>query len=168
MSSARSFLASAVVALGVSLAACSTPELPTVKPLSGRVVGINTTGLEIEAKLEAYNPNDFDIQVKSYTATITIDRTIDAGTVTSQQTITLPANKKKVIDVPMNVKWNDATALAPLALSNRDVPWEANGKVKIGGSLDVELPFKVSGTLTHQQISQAVSRSLPKIPGLPF
>ena len=165
MRSARSF---AVYAL-LALAACSKPEPPTVKPVSGRVTGINTTGLEVEAKLEAYNPNDFEIQVKSFTATITLDRNINVGAVSSARAVTLPAKQKKVFDVPMSVRWSDATQVAPLALSNRDVPWEAEGKVKVGGdSLDVDLPFKVSGIITHQQIVQAVGRSLPKIPGLPF
>jgi LEA14-like dessication related protein len=159
------------VALAAALAtgACTAPEVPTVKPVSGRVLGINTTGLELEAKLEAENKNDFDIEVKSFTATITLDKTIKIGTVSAPNPVTLPANKKKVFDVPMSVKWNDAMTLAPLALSNRDVPWEAEGKVQVGGNhLDVELPFKVSGVVTHQQIVQAAGRSLPKIPGIPL
>jgi LEA14-like dessication related protein len=162
-------LATAVLALAAPLlASCTKPELPTVKPVSGKLTGINTTGIEVEAKLEAYNPNDFDIEVRGYTATMVLDHKINVGTITSQQKVTLPAKKKTTFDVPVNVKWNDATQLAPLALSTRDVPWDAEGKVKIGGDMiDVELPFKVNGTLTHQQIVQAVNRSLPKIPGLP-
>jgi LEA14-like dessication related protein len=160
-------LATALAA--TSLAGCTKPEVPTVKPVSGRVIGINTSGVEVEAKLEAYNPNDFDIEVRSYTANLTLDHTINLGSVTSQRVVSLPAKKKKVFDVPMNVKWTDAQQLAPLALSAKDVPWDADGKVKIGGdSIDVELPFKVNGVVTHQQIVQAVGRSIPKIPGLPF
>jgi hypothetical protein len=34
--------------------------------------------------------------------------------------------------------------------------------------LDVSLPFKVDGVLSHQQIMAAVGRSIPKIPGMPF
>jgi LEA14-like dessication related protein len=133
------------------------------------VTGINTGGIEVEAKLEAYNPNDFEIQVKSFSATVTLDRQINVGTVTSPQQVTLPAKKKKVFDVPIAVKWNDVASLAPLGLSNRDVPWAADGTVKItASSLDVDVPFKVNGVVTHQQIVQAVGRSLPRIPGLPF
>ena len=140
-----------------------------VRPVSGRLVGINNAGIDLEAKLEAENPNDFEIQVKSFTATVTLDRQINVGTVTSAHAVTLPAKKKKVFEVPISVKWNDVLALAPLSLSNRDVPWEAEGTVKISAeSLTVNLPFKVNGVLTHQQIMTAVSKSIPKLPGLPF
>jgi LEA14-like dessication related protein len=167
----RTILATAMLALAapLTIASCTKPEVPTVKPVSGRLTGVTTTGIDVEAKLEAYNPNDFEIEVRSYTATVTLDRNINVGTVTSQSKVTLPANKKKVFDVPVGVKWNDVQQLAPLALTNRDIPWEAEGKVKIGGdTIDVELPFKVNGIVTHQQVVQAVGRSLPKIPGLPF
>ncbi len=163
MLSARSLL----VAAAVALSACSPPEPPTVKPVSGRVTGINTGGLEVLAMLEAYNPNDFEIQVKSFSAKVTLDRQIDLGTVSSPQSVTLPAQKKKVFEIPISVKWDDVASIAPLALSNRDVPWAADGTVKIAArSLDVDVPFKVSGTITHQQIVQAVGRSVPRIPGI--
>jgi len=158
----------AALAAVLALTSCTKPEVPTVKPVSGRLVGVTTSGIDVEAKLEAYNPNDFEIEVLSYTASVTLDHKINLGSITSQQKVTLPPKKKKTFDVPVSMKWNDAQQLVPLALSKRDVPWDADGKVKIGGdSIDVELPFKVSGVVTHQQVQEAVSRSLPKIPGLP-
>ncbi len=169
MSLARPFPALLAATAALALTACSRPEPPTVTPVSGRVTGISTSGIDIAAKLEGYNPNDFDISVKSYTVTLILDHQIRVGTVTSTHGVDLPARKKKVFEVPISVKWNDVAALVPLALSNRDVPFEADGKVKMGGELvDVDLPFKVSGVITHQQISQAVGKAIPKIPGLTF
>jgi LEA14-like dessication related protein len=172
MRSARLLLAAAVAALAVDLAACTRPEPPTVKPVSGRVTAITNAGLDAEATLEATNPNDFAIDVKSFTAKLTLDHRIDLGTVTSPHRVTLPPNGKKVFTVPLSVKWNDAAALLPLGLSKKDVPWDADGTVKITAeSLDVDVPFKVSGVVTHQQVMQAVGRSVPSIsgiPGLPF
>jgi LEA14-like dessication related protein len=165
MNTARALLATAALAL----AACSPPEPPTVKPISGRITTIDTKGITVEAKLEAKNPNDFDIKVKSFSAKIVLDGKYDIGTVTSKRAITLPANKKKVIELPIAVKWNDVAALAPLALQSRDVPFEASGHVKVGAkSVEVELPFKVNGVVTHAQIVQAVGSAIPQIPGLPF
>jgi LEA14-like dessication related protein len=156
-------------AAALALGACTKPEPPTVTPISGRVTRIDGTGLTVEAKLEAYNPNDFDIKVKSFTATVVLDNQYNIGTVTASHAIDLPAKKKKQFDLPITMKWNDVAALAPLAMSNRDVPYEASGTVKVSAeSIDVDVPFKVNGTVTHQQISQAVGRSLPKLPGLPF
>lgn len=165
MTAARSLLAAAAL----TLVACSKPEPPTVRPISGRITSINGNGITVEAKLEAKNPNSFDIKVKSFNATIVLDDKINIGTVTSLHSITLPAEKKKQIDLPISVKWNDVGALAPLALSNRDVPYEASGTVKVAaGSVDLDLPFKVTGVVTHAQITQAVGKSIPHVPGLPF
>jgi LEA14-like dessication related protein len=165
MTSARPLL----LAAAFGLLACTKPEPPTVRPLSGRLVGINENGIEVEAKLEATNPNDFEIKVKSFTADVTLDHRIKVGTVTTTTAVTLPASKKKVFEVPISVKWNDVTSLVPLSLSSKDVPWEAEGTVKVSAeSLDVDVPFKVNGVLTHQQIMTAVRKSIPQIPGLPF
>jgi LEA14-like dessication related protein len=168
MRSARPLLVAVTVAVAaLGLAACSRPEPPTVKPLSGRLISLSNAGIDVEATLEASNPNDFPIQVKSFTAKLTLDRRIDLGKVTSPQQVTLPANGKKVFTVPLSMKWNDAAALVPLGLSNKDVPWDADGTVKLSAeSLDLDLPFKVSGVVTHQQVMQAVGRSVPRIPGL--
>jgi len=166
MNVARPLLAAVAT---VALVACSRPEQPTIQPISGRVSAISNTGITVEAKLEAYNPNDFEIAVKSFTATIVLDHQHNIGQVTSAQAVTLPARKKKVFDVPIAIKWNDVGALAPLAMSNKDVPYDASGTVKVGsGSFEVEVPFKVSGVVTHAQISQAVGKAIPHLPGLPF
>ena len=157
------------LAATVALAACSKPEPPTVTPISGRVTKIDSSGITVEAKLEAHNPNDFEIKVKSFTATIVLDDKHNIGTVTAPHAITLPANKKKQFEIPISLNWANAASLAPLAMSNRDVPYEASGKVKVSAqSIELELPFTVKGVVTHQQLVQAVGSAIPKVPGLPF
>lgn len=158
-----------VLAAALLAAGCSRPEPPTVRPISGRITSIDPSGITVEAKLEANNPNDFEIKVKSFTATIVLDGKHNIGTVTSLHALTLPANKKKVFDLPISMKWNDVASLAPLALQSRDVPYEASGKVSVEAhSISVEVPFKVTGMVTHKQIMESVGRSIPRIPGLPF
>jgi LEA14-like dessication related protein len=167
MSSARPILLAAALALPAfsGCSGCARPEPPTVTPLSGKVTGISSAGIDVDAKLEAYNPNDFDIAVKSFTATVTLDHQYTLPNVGSAHAVTLPALKKKVFEVPISVKWSDVSTLVPLGLSNRDVPFDAEGKVRVtAASLDVDLPFKVSGVVTHQQIVQAVGRSMPRLP----
>lgn len=157
------------IAAAIALCGCSRPEPPTITPLSGRVASISPTGLTVEATLEGNNPNDFDLSLRSFTAQLTLDGKYDIGTVTAPHRIDLPANKKKTFQVPIAFRWHDVVGLAPLALSNRDVPYTADGRVKVtAGSVELEVPFKVSGVVTHQQIVEAVGRSLPRIPGLPF
>lgn len=170
MTLARSLLCFALpAALALASGACSKPEPPTVRPISGKVSSISPAGITVNAKLEAYNPNDFELDVKSFTATVTLDQKYNVGTVTTPRPIKLPARKKHQFDLDIAMPWSDVGTLSPLALQNRDIPWLAEGKVKIGGdALDVDLPFKLEGVVTHKQVVDAVGKSIPKIPGLPF
>ena len=47
------------LAAAFGLLACSKPEPPTVRPVSGRFVGINTTGLELTASHDQVRLRDF-------------------------------------------------------------------------------------------------------------
>lgn len=166
MNAARPLFLAAAVALA---SACSKPEPPTITPISGRVTQITSSGIHVEAKLEAHNPNSFEIGVKSATATIVLDGKHNIGTVTTPHAIKLPAKKKKIIDIPIALNWSNVASLAPLAMSNRDIPYEASGKVKVSAeSIELELPFTVTGVVTHAQMQQAVGSAIPKLPGLPF
>ena len=68
MNAARALL----LAAALGLAACSRPEPPTITPVSGRVTSIGTNGIALSAKLEADNPNGFEVSIKSLSATITL------------------------------------------------------------------------------------------------
>jgi hypothetical protein len=58
-------------------------------------------------------------------------------------------------------------ALALLAASNRPAPYTIDGTVTIGGErLNVDLPLHMTGTITHEELVQVTTRSLPAIPGL--
>jgi LEA14-like dessication related protein len=167
MNAARALL----LAAALGLAACSRPEPPTVRPISGRVTSVGSNGIALSAKLEADNPNSFEVSIKSLTATITLDGKYNVGTVTIPNAITLPAKKKKTFEVPISMPWGNVAEIAPLALQIRDVPYEVKGTVKGGADgLDLEVPFTVTGVVTHQQIQQAVGSAIPKLPGiqLPF
>ena len=164
MSCARAVLFAVATAFVSS--ACARPEPPTITPIAGRVVSISASGIKVEAKLEAYNPNGFDIRVERATTHLVLDRTFDAGTVTLPFPVDLPAKQRKDIDVPVALSWTDALQIAPMAISNRDVPYVADGTIRVSAaSLELDLPFKVTGFVTHQQLVQAV-RSLPTLKGL--
>ena len=159
------FLLLATVLVGL---ACTRPEPPTITPISGRVTRISPTGITVEAKLEGYNPNSFNIRVKGATAHVVLDEKVDVGTMKLPFPVVLPAGKRQLFDIPIALNWRDVVSLAPLALSNRDVPYVADGTINISAAdIDLEVPFRVTGLVTHQQLMQAASRSIPQIQGLP-
>jgi LEA14-like dessication related protein len=164
----RSLLRAAALAL--ALAACSRPEPPTLTPELATVTRVTPAGIDLQVRLDAYNPNGIEISARSVKANVMLDGKYDVGTVTVPMPLSLPAKKRTRLDVPLSVKWRDLTGLAALAASNRGVPYQLDGSVSLGGdTLNVDVPFRMGGTITHEQLVQAVTNSLPKlpIPGLP-
>ncbi len=60
------------------------------------------------------------------------------------------------------MKWKDLASIAALAAQSRGVPYQVSGTVAIGGeTLNVDLPFRLAGTITHEQLVTAIGNSLP-------
>ena len=167
----RSVLALLLVALAVSIAiaGCAKPKAPQLTPKEVAVTSVDVAGFDMQVKMDAFNPNGFPIAVRSIVAHVIVDGTQDLGTVTASQPITLPANAHTLIDVPMTVKWKGLGGLATLAQARKPVPYTLDGTATIGGeSLNVDVPFKLQGQITPEQVQQAALKSLQAIPGLQF
>ncbi len=155
-------------AAALALAGCSRPEPPEITQVSGKVTSIDPSGIGVQATIEARNPNDFDLEIKSFTAKLTLDNNVDLGNISGPNPVKLPKKKKTKFNVPISIKWRDAAALAPIAASGRDVPYVVDGTVELREPVEMSVPFKVTGTVTHAQIMQAVGKSTPKVQGLPI
>ena len=159
-------VASPVVA-AVALAGCSKPLPPQLTPQQAKVTAIDANGFDMTVKMDAFNPNGFDLAVQSVVAHVIVDGNQDLGTVTTSKPIALAANAHTAIDVPMNVKWKNATGFVAIATSRRPVPYTVDGTATVGGDrLNVDIPFKLQGTITAEQLQQAGLKSLQAIPGL--
>lgn len=161
-----------VLALVLALAvlSCSRPDPPTLTPEQARVTSITPAGIDLMVRLEAYNPNSVDLSARKVVARVKLDGRIDLGTVKVPTALKLPAQRRTKLDVPLSVKWSDLSLVMGLATSNRSVPYEVDGTVELGGdTLSVDVPFRIGGTLTHEELVRATVKSLPKIaiPGLP-
>ena len=155
----------------VAAVACSKPLPPQLTPKEAKVTAIDPTGFDMRVKLEAFNPNGFVLEVQSVTAHVVVDGTHDLGTVTASQPISLPANSRTLIEVPINVKWKGAANFVTIASSKKPIPYVVDGTATVGGaSLNVDVPFKLQGVITPEQLQQAGLKSLQAIPafqGLP-
>lgn len=160
-----------VFVLSVFVAAfvgCSKPEPPKITPKEARVTMVGPQGLELLVRVEATNPNSVTLSAQSMTGKAKLDGKWELGQVTIAKPIVLPPNNvPTMIDVPMTMPWTDVQALATLASQNRAIPYEIDGSVAIGGErLNVNVPFRMTGTITRDQIAAAALKSLPNIPGL--
>ena len=163
-------LVAGAISISISISACSKPQAPTLVPKEATVTDVSLTGFDMTVKLDAFNPNSFPISVRSLTADVIVNGQ-DLGTVTSSQPINLPSNAHTLVDAPLNVKWKGAVGLANLAQARQPIPYTVDGKAAVGGeSLNVDVPFKLTGTITPQQIQAATQKSiqqaLPALQGL--
>jgi LEA14-like dessication related protein len=155
-------------ACAVASTGCSKPRAPTIAPEHATVTGVDAKALHLDVALSATNPNGVDLNVRDVTAHVVLGKTIDLGSVTLPQAMTLPAGKASTIDAPLAVPWNDLTALAQLVGGSGPIPFTIDGTVELGGDLlHVTVPYHLTGSVTQQQLMAATVRSLPAIPGLP-
>jgi hypothetical protein len=151
--------------LALLLAACSKPAPPTITPESASVTQVGTQGLELRLGLSATNPNSVDLSAREISAHVVVDKKYDLGTVTLPNAVTLPAGKATKLDVPVAVKWTDLGALVQLAATQAAVPFSIDGALTMGGDLvSVRVPFRLEGSVPHEQIVNATLHSIPQLP----
>ena len=144
---------------------CSAPEPPTLTSEKVVVTKTSPQGLELEVTLNAKNPNSIKLSARSIKAKVTINQSTELAEVTVPTKITLPANKSTQIVVPVKVEWGAAAIVGLAAINSPTVPFTMKGTANVGGdSLNVDLPFTVQGTITRQQLIDAVQGAIPQLP----
>jgi hypothetical protein len=149
----------------VALTGCSRPEPPSIVPEKATITTIGPAGIGLVLDIGIQNDNSIDLAGRSLTAKVILDQRHDLGTITMPNGIKLPAKKRTPLSVPMSLPWKDVGALVALATQARSIPYDVDGSLTVGGeTFHAEVPFHLSGVLTHEQLLQATVSSLPKLP----
>jgi hypothetical protein len=149
----------------VVLVGCARPKPPTITPEKATITSIGPGGIGVLLELGLDNPNSVELAGRSVTAKVVLDGKYDLGTVTAPNGIKLPAGKRTDLTMPMSLPWKDLTSLLALAGQSRNVPYEVDGTLTVGGdTLHADVPFHLNGVLTHEQLIQATVNSLPRLP----
>jgi len=155
----------AAVCLALLFTACSKPAPPKITTVKPKAVTIDQTGLKLAFDLGMQNPNGVDIPVEHATAHVVLDNTIDLGTVTIPEAVTLPAKGEATVPVLVPLQWGDFGQLARLASEQRDLSYKSTGTVTLGGALlNVTVPFEADGTIKRDELTRGVLQGLPKLP----
>jgi hypothetical protein len=143
--------------------ACSRPQPPTIAPERAVVTSIGPAGVGLSVELGVDNPNGIELSGRSVTAKVVLDGKYDLGTVSVPHPFKLAPRTRSHLVVPMSLKWADVSVLVALAAPNRPVPYDVDGTVNVGGDvLNADVPFHLSGAITHEQLVQATIHSLPR------
>jgi LEA14-like dessication related protein len=138
-----------------SITGCRVPEPPTVTPHTVRVVGINAGGMDLDVQLSVHNPNSFPLAAEGVEGTLFVSRRQELGHGSSPEVDSIPAGGTSMVASRLHMTWAGLSSAVPLLASER-IPYEFDGTVAIGGqSINVKLPFKLSGELTRNELLQA-------------
>jgi LEA14-like dessication related protein len=151
--------------VGVLLAACGRPKPPSLTPEKVELTSIGPDGVHLAIHLRVENPNRFDLSARSVTGRVRLDGKYDVGSAAMSQPFRLPSGAPTRLSVPTTLVLRDLPVVVGLALSNRDLTYDVDGTVNVGGdNLNVDLPFHLTGELTHEQLLKATMNSLPRLP----
>src|SRR5882724_5739915 len=130
-------LASTALVCATLTTACFKPKPVEITPQSLQLSSINPDGVGLTVVLDVHNPNGFPISASAVTAVIELQDGSELGQGSATPAFTIPA------------QGNAAVTAKPL-------PYRLRGSARIGGeSLNVEVPFTISGQLTPDQVLQA-------------
>lgn len=146
--------------LVLALGACSRPQSPTLTPQVARVVAVSAAGLDLEVEVKVDNPNSIPLTAEVVSGTLFVADGQKLAQGSAKPDHSIPARGSSVVQSRLHVAWQDVTALAPF-LAQESLPYVFKGDVTVGGeSLNVTLPFALSGHLTRTQLLQAGLRGL--------
>jgi LEA14-like dessication related protein len=137
----------------VALCAACAPQQPTVTPVAATVTAVGTAGLTLDVYLDVHNPNSFPLMAHRVEGAVLLGNGAELGRGAAQPPGSIPAKGSARIATRLDVPWLNVGALAPFAFSAQPVPYVFRGQATIGGeSLNVKVPFEVTGTLTREQL----------------
>jgi LEA14-like dessication related protein len=144
----------------VALGACSRPQPPTLTPQVARVVAVSAAGLELDVEIKVDNPNSIPLTAEAVSGTLFVAEGQKLAHGSSRPGHSIPARGSSLVQSRLHVAWDDLTALTPF-LAQESLPYVFRGDVTVGGeSLNITLPFTLSGHLTRTQLLQAGLRGL--------
>lgn len=148
--------------LSLPLAGCTKPEPPKIKPIDAKVKSASLTGLEIDLKLEATNPNSIPLSARSVKAHVWVNGDIDVGEIVIPTKTSIPAKETVTLEVPVSVPWTNLTSIAMAAATKESMPFKVSGTAEVGvEAVSFDVPFETTGTITRQQLGDMATKSFP-------
>ena len=132
-----------------SLTGCaSLVQAPRVTLKETSMVGLDTSGIDIEFHLGIANPNPFDLSLLGYTFDLQVlSRPLSTGG--RQETILLPAGKETDMRLPVRLKFTDLLEIINRVLDQDKLPYQLNTMLHLRTPLgEMAVPVEKSAVLS--------------------
>jgi LEA14-like dessication related protein len=146
-----------VAALTLTVA-CQKPKPPTITPKSAQVLAVSAKGLSLAVTFDVANPNRFPLIVHAVDGRFSLGAGagVELGRAHAEPASSIPAEGASTVTSQIAIAWTNLGALTPFLLSPAAVPYRFDGNATLGGeSLNVNLPFTLSGELSRAQLINA-------------
>jgi len=138
--------------------ACAKPKPPTISPKSAQVLAFGATGVTLAVSFDVANPNRFPLIVHAVDGNFSLGAGagVELGRAHAEPASSIPAEGTSTVTSQVAIGWTNLAALTPFMLSPAAVPYRFDGNATLGGeSLNVKLPFTLTGELTRAQLINA-------------
>jgi len=138
----------AVLLLFVMLPGCaSLVQAPRVTLRETSMVGLDTSGIDIEFLLEISNPNPFDLSLLGYTFDLQV-LALPLSTGGKQETILFPAGKETGMRLPVRLKFADLLKIVNRSPDPDKIPYQLNTMLRLKTPLgEMSVPVEKSALL---------------------
>lgn len=136
-------------------AACSKPKPPTITPKSAQVLSASGAGVTLAVAFDVANPNRFPLAVHAVDGRFLLGAGagVELGKAHAEPASSIPAQGTSTVTSQVAIGWTNLAALTPFMLSPAAVPYRFEGNATVGGeSLNVSLPFTLTGELTRAEL----------------
>ena len=138
--------------------ACAKPKPPTITPKTAQVLAVSATGVTLAVAFDVSNPNRFPLIVHAVDGRFSLGSGagVELGKAHAEPASSIPAQGTSTVTSQIAVGWTNLAALTPFMLSPAAVPYRFDGTATLGGeSLNLNLPFTLTGELTRAQLINA-------------
>jgi LEA14-like dessication related protein len=111
------------------------------------MVGLDTSGIDIEFLLEISNPNPFDLSLLGYTFDLQV-LALPLSTGGKQETILFPAGKETGMRLPVRLKFNDLLEIINHSPDPDKIPYQLSTLLRLKTPLgEMAVPVEKSALL---------------------
>lgn len=141
----------AVLALALTAAACSTLgraafQNPVVNLRDVRVLGLGTSGGQLEVQLSVYNPNSYRLDATRLTYRVFVGDSVGVASGAIETRSTVQAQDSTIVKIPVAFTYSGLGAAASQLLQTGAVTYKVAGDVTVGSAVgNFTVPYTSSG-----------------------
>jgi LEA14-like dessication related protein len=141
----------AVLVLTLGAAACSTLgrqafQNPVVNLRDVRVLGLGTSGGQLEVQLSVYNPNNYRLDATRLTYRVFVGDSVGLASGALDTRATVQATDSTIVKVPVSFTYSGLGAAATQLLRTGAVNYRVAGDVTVGSVVgNFTVPYSASG-----------------------